>query len=231
MWDETPAQGPVPRALRMLHTLMHEATHVRGGYAEEHYKENGSIEEGTFSYQTTVRKGFREWNLKSPLGAESYTHEGGLSLNEAVTENIAQEVFDAYLVRTGNTGYLKDLSVRAELGSGSYIVDRLALALVIHALAQTLETDIDTVWRGFVQGYMSGSVDLKALVTELNNHLDSPRLYDVVYLLGEEWELDTRYSITDLINRIPGFAERLEVMDSIIQRVDRTRFSNALGLK
>ncbi len=84
--------------------------------------------------------------------------ENFLYLNEAVTDTIAQEIYEEYLQRTGDREYFD--SERAGYHE-AYLGSRVLTKASVEIIASATGIPSEKVWEGFIQGYMSG-VDLNS---------------------------------------------------------------------
>lgn len=197
-WPELDTSLPISiaiekRAAEVLHTLIHEGTHVRGGYQSVKKSTDTSLvgQPRPESWVETRRHrvGLRESEVVTKHSysqdeGESYLETGteavGTSLNEAITENIARQLYLVYLTRTGNGKYLKFEDV-----GGSYQADRLVFSLLLAKLAPKLEVSEEDLWRSFVHAYMSGTVEIQELFNELGDVLNNqPEMIELLRILA-----------------------------------------------
>ncbi len=236
IWGEhNTSVHPAYRVINTLATLIHEATHVRGGYKTEEWERVG-VHDASWAMGYILRTGLRESRSETNHDAPDPRQEKiALSLNEAVTEDISHEVLHEYLVRTGNSTFLSDSNLARVLGDRQgYTLDRLVLATVIDALARELQVPRDEVWKGFVQAYMSGNTDVKQLLADIGRELeDDPNVAELVTFLASDQPLGEIGTLTEdsVIERIKIPDNAREVMDRVIDAFDAKKFKNALNLR
>jgi len=214
------------QTIRMLQTLAHEAAHIRAGYFMKDW-ERGTIENLDYESGFTLNSGLSQTDYST----RTELKKGGLSLDEAVTEDIANEVLAEYLKRTGSAGYLKDPYLRKELGGGAYIVDRLILGVVIDGLAQSIGVHRDEIWKGFVQAYMSGSTELWSLLADISAQLENqPEIAELVSSLGSNVSMDKKdeLSISQIMDRFNDPFYRWAILKRI-EVLDAEKLKNVLG--
>lgn len=163
-WDS--AAAPAEAALKAYTTLVHEAAHIRGGSAHDKWDRVAEGRKG-FEVGHSIVRGVRQSRYEgSMLGRTE--RDSFLSMNEAITDALSHEVLVEYFRRTGTSKYLSDAaSVRALNKGTGYPIDRFALEVLMKALAKRLDVSRDDIWRGFVQAYMSSSVELWGLLHEI----------------------------------------------------------------
>lgn len=217
--------------LTLLKTLIHESAHIRGGYVEAHTDE--WVTPLTLKTEGNVRTGLNETIFTIVDGKQQGELMGhALSLNEALTEEIAHDVFREYLLRTGNSGYLKNQALHTEI-RGSYFDDRVMLHVVVHALAKELGTSEEEVFRGFVHTYMSGSVELEELFRDIEAELaDDPVALDLVEKLkaNHSQTLDLE-SLPRLIDREPSPYGQIRLLQRMGGPLSRNKAMHVLGLR
>ncbi|MDB5264469.1 MAG: hypothetical protein JWN64_40 [Parcubacteria group bacterium] len=221
-WPSTVQQSRAQRNISLLKSLLHESAHIRGAYTEQLERmEGGEISEAT------VRHGLWERHVTN-TGTDSQT---ALSLNEAVTEDIAHEVLREYLIRTGNSSYLTDPAILERLAMGAYVNDRLALSVIIQVIANETKVDKDQVWKGIVRAYMSGNDDLHKLFSDIETTIqENPRAQDVLTMLKSDTRIDHYLPINSLYSVVDDPLEQLEVMKRVIKSFDSEQYRNVLGL-
>lgn len=236
-WDlKNPKQHRNYRALDLLKTLLHESTHLRGAYKSKG-TEQGSFEKEDFEQETQSQMGLETASVRFSLQRGIRTEVQGLSLNEAVTETIAQDLLPEYLIRTGNSGFLKDPRLLQELGPGVYMVDRALLQLVIERLADQFQVDRDIIWRGLVQAYMTGSSAVPELFGEIQMALDyeDKNSFSITRALVSLSESDSAahiYRVDDVLDFIKGEPELQQaIVDRLHNSIDTEKFGHALGLR
>lgn len=235
-WDlEDPEKHRNYRAVDLLKTLLHESTHLRGAYKTEE-SEHGSYKEGDWEKETQSQFGLVSAAMHASLQRGIETEVRGISLNEAVTETIALDILPEYLIRTGNTSFLKDPRLLQELRPGAYTVDRVLLQLVIEKLAEKFEIDRDLVWRGFVQAYMTGSTALPELFAEIYMALDyGDKDFSIVRALVALERSDSAGRIHKIDDALDFIKDQPELQHTIMDRLDRAvdteKFGHALGLR
>lgn len=225
------------RTVDLLRTLLHESAHVRGAYKSEG-ESRGSWDEGNMESETQSQIGLQKGTSRFSSQEGLVTDVQGVSLNEAITETIANDILPEYLTRTGNTGFLKDPRLLQELGPGAYIADRVLLQLVIEKLAEKFEVDRDLVWRGFVQAYMTGSTSLPELFADIYMALDYGGNYEdfpIIRALGALRGSDGAghiYRIDDVLDFIKNQPElQHTILNRLDHAVDTEKFGHALGLR
>ena len=244
MWEQD-AGKPLDRTLFVLSTLMHEATHVRGGYAHENWirwVDFGDI--GEFDAQESmVRAGLEETTYDAESGDQIVK---GLSLSEAVTENISHEVMNEYLRRTGNEKYLRDSEYTYPVfNEGAYSLDRIVLGIVIDELASSLQVDEGLIWQGFVAAYMNGNTDLQSLLEDIQRELErTPAIAELVKLMRSNKPLfkteHTEESVLESLGTTRTWnpfkrrrvqARHDEAIRRVVDPLAAEKFKNVLGLR
>lgn len=224
------------RAIDLLRTLLHESTHLRGAYKSKE-SGRGSYEENNWEKEMQFQIGLQNAAVHASLQRGIETEVRGVSLNEAITETIAMDILPEYLIRTGNTGSLKDSRLLQELGPGAYIVDRVLLQLVIEKLAEKFEVDRDLVWRGFVQAYMTGSTSLQELFAEIYMALDydGDKDFPIARALVALERSDSAghvHRIDDVLDFIKNQPQlQHTILDRLDHAVDTEKFGHALGFR
>lgn len=217
--------------LDLLTTLMHESAHVRGGYSHKSFMKN-SLNYSDWKVGHTVRSGLSQTNAESSNIAGRTIKRAGLSLNEAVTENISHDVLHEYLTRTGNSTLLHDLTLSRDLEVGEYLQDRLFLAFIIEALSVRLEVHRDEIWKGFVQAYMSGNTDIHVLLDEIDAELGNTRYIQEIADIGADKSLSDASvdSYKTLLTHVKS-----EIKEAILKQIkmvlDVERFEDVLRLR
>lgn len=230
LWDEHAPVSSKARALRTLQALAHEATHVRGGYQHERIPMN-ALDAATGQIETFDKRGYEQVHARRRPGVADEFAAQGTDLNEAVTEEIAYDVFKAYLDRTGTSGYLKDPDVLATLQWGEYADERMALMVVMQALARELGVERNVVWRGIVQGYMSGNAELLELMKELDETLkNSPVARSLLEPLKKNTTID-EYQAGGMDRFEPVPAKQQQLLETIANWPQMKRLTDALKLK
>jgi len=206
-WDFEEVESLTPaESIDLLRTLTHESTHVRGGYKEGAWgPTNHGSEAMSSEFVGVVGLRKTQVNLIVPYDPQhSITKvrgETGLNINEAVTENIGQEVLREYLIRTGNNSYLRDPDVQRIIGS--YTPERLALSAVIAVLADKLEVDPANLWQSLVQAYMSGSQPIINTFREIQEVLNAdPDIRELMTALVSKVDMDEDYTFDELLDLI-----------------------------
>jgi len=233
-------QKDIEGKMHVLKTLVHEAVHVRGGYkctkglavleSDENLKIERVKHENIGLKQTS--SGFSAEVVDSGLGAiSSSALVLGVSLNEAVTENIAHEILSEYLIRTGDSGYLLEKKVLGFLGEGSYAVDRMILSIVIGALANELDISMEEIWKGFVKAYMQGDTDILDLMSEVESRLvNTPEISKVAMELAKGEALnDVDYVFSDFSNEMDN--QSRDALRKVLKPFDKEHLQNVLGLR
>lgn len=227
LWGKNDASAhPAYNVLTLLGTLMHEATHVRGGYTARG-RERGN------EFEVTIRAGLREsrYNRANPHRNKIIA----LSLNEAITEDISHEVLHEYLIRTGNSAFLNDPRLANELSnSEGYVLDRFVLATVIDALAREVGVPREEVWKGFVQAYMSGNTDVKELFADLERELKSdPNMTELAFSLASGQPLNETGTLTinKVVDRVKNPDHALKVAYRVMNAFNAKQFVHALNLR
>ncbi|HVW71569.1 MAG TPA: hypothetical protein VHB93_00240 [Candidatus Paceibacterota bacterium] len=215
---------------KMLKTLMHESTHVRGGYRSEQWEREVTPGAGVEA-SAIVRKGLQEWRAHlSPDSEEIHTSRIGVSLAEAVTEEIAIEVFREYLLRTGNAN---SIGSSLDHDKGSYLSDRVALAIVIEVLARKLSLHRDEIWKGFVQAYMNGNAETHIILTGIVSELrDEPKFLELISVIASETTNTEsgRMTIAAIAN-LGATSDALAALEHTNRPFDMEKIKNVLGLR
>jgi hypothetical protein len=222
--EESGETASLVRTISLLRLLMHEAAHVRGGHKREYYEESEEVR------RFILRGGLRE-NLYEIKQGRVDERAHGLSLNEAVTETLGQQVLREYLIRVGKSGYFKNKELSREVGIGSYVADRYILEMVIGALAQKLETDKQDIWRAFVRAYMDGNTDIEDLLNQITTQLSEIPVLNELIEKGAIEALGNRLNLNDTIDRLPDAELSREAFDRITAVLDVRRFKDVLGLR
>ncbi len=235
LWrEDNPSKSPTHRVIRTLASLMHEATHVRGGYKTELWERINEHDAG-WVMGTIFRKGLSESRAETSHDKGYVKEKIALSLNEALTEDISHEVLHEYLIRTGNSVFLNNPDLVSVLNSyQSYSVDRFVFAVVIDVLAKELEVPGDEVRKGFVQAYMSGNMNVKQLLADIERELEStPDIAELIPLLAANQSLFESELLTehDVIDRIKIPHNLIEILEGVINTFDAKKFKNSLNLR
>ncbi len=150
----------------VLSNIMHEETHAAGKVEDcsswearklkwESFFSGKVIEYGKYGYsQSWVRKG------------EFYANFN--YFNEGVTDKIAEEVYEEYLKRTGETGYFLGEKGNKRYSPG-YLPSRALVTAFIEVVASSTHMPSDKIWEAIMQGYMIG---LKLDESELKEAFD-----------------------------------------------------------
>ncbi|MEK7602448.1 MAG: hypothetical protein AAB472_03105 [Patescibacteria group bacterium] len=243
LWELSDGESAPPeKMINILRTLTHESTHIRGGYACEGWinaKERSEVR--TYPLKSVIKSGLKETFITTNLDGTEVL-KLGTGLNEAITENIGQEVLREYLIRTGNSSYLKDDNVYTEIGDGSYSLERLTFSILLEMLASRLEVPTEQLWNSFVQAYINGNQDLHGLVGEWEKVLATdPELVTLadhlIYLdgignLSFENILDVVANPDKEVKpraRIQAYAKRIRALESVAFKANTLR--DALGLR
>jgi DNA-directed RNA polymerase subunit L len=190
-WTNDLVPGDSIETAKLLTTLAHEATHIRG-----------NISHKTFPHPDlpTITAHVSKIGLREQVTLESgkkYFPGGnhGLSLNEAVTEELGIEVLTEYLKRTGNSAYLEDPEVVEIITEGAYISDRRVLGLVIQTLSKNLDVPTSIIWQSMVREYMSGETGTHTILNLLQEALmDDEEIRSMAQMLVTTHEpLDNRF--------------------------------------
>lgn len=216
-----------PTALHLLHTLIHEGVHIRGGYRTESNQIGSRIRE--HKNVTFEKIGFLEATTEEPLFEEPETTCVGWSLNEAVAEEIAIEVMQEYLRRTGASALLQPESMASQaVGNATYLADRLVLVTVVTGLAERLGVSRDEIWKGIVREFMDGNTNTYELLDAISNEFEAHQpLSELVSDLAKDKALGTSgLSEYDIIAKTNAGGQMMEV----IRQVDIHRTRKALGL-
>lgn len=212
------------RAISTLKTLAHESTHVRGGYLCESRHESGVS-------GFVIRRGL--WENVYQRGKEHIKDEiVGVSLNEAVTEEISHEVLREYLRRTGHGEYFQDEALANELGIGAYAVDRFVLKFLVEALSQRLNVSQSDVWKGIVHAYMNGNQDISGLLAEVQSEVAAtPHLAELI-TLGAERSFPGDDSVARLMDAaVIRSDEAARAIRQVAGVLDGEKFQDVLGLR
>lgn len=161
---------------------------------------------------------------------KGFTQNGDfVSLDEAVTEQIAQELFDSYLIRTGNRASLQ-LSERIMFGATNYLFDRVLLHKLLDLLSEKIGIDRDIVWRGFVREYMNGDEAPRTLLEnvrrELEDNPENRKLLDILeskQSIRNEDNEEVKQRFEEIINS--------DVLEKMIPNIIPEHFSDALRIR
>ncbi len=159
---EASERHDVPNAI--LSVLIHEQTHAAGRNQE---KASELKEIGYWAFSALTGR-----SITTGASGYSYseTSRGGIEhnqfhdFNEAVTDLVAQEVYEKYHERTGiqesPEGYME-----------SYLLQKVFLESFMSHVSTTVGIPREVVWQGIKQGYFAGlelgSTNLAALFNEL----------------------------------------------------------------
>lgn len=171
--------------IELLATLTHEATHVRGGYNHEIHA--SEFENDVYSSVTTTSVGVEKFFKTTGKYGES-KKSFALNLNEAITEDIGREVLREYLIRTGNSSYLKDEKTLKEVGIGSYYNERLVFSCLLEVLSERFELPRDVLWKAFVHAYMNSSSEIIPLMLQMGETLERTEAIQV-FVHNLFWEM------------------------------------------
>lgn len=212
------------RAISTLKTLAHESTHVRGGYKCESVHESGVS-------GFVIRRGLSE-NVYQRDKEHIKDEIVGVSLNEAVTEEISHEVLREYLRRTGHGDYLTDKALANELGIGAYAVDRFVLKFLIEVLSQQLNVSQSEVWKGIVHAYMNGNQDISGMLADVQSEVAATPCLAELISLGAERSFPGDDSATELMDAaIVGSVEAARAVRQVGKVIDGEKFQDVLGLR
>lgn len=239
VWDYPEHSRVRPeKIIKLLATLAHEATHVRGSYVHEIVESpSGVTVKGSDDaiLKLEMKTGVEEIQGSSTLpGSYTYSYSySGTSLNEAITENIALEVLREYLLRTGNSGYLADKHTHTEMGSGIYILERLAFNAVVSAFAEELHLSKEEVWRAFVHAYLRGNIEVLDMMREFGKILSTTPEID---LLAKALTLDISLTVigisTDsILEAVASLGGHEEIKDRLSALGKRVRILNSVEFK
>lgn len=217
----------VPRGLMMLQSLIHEATHVRGGYSLEHHTPIPNTDEVRTLETQVFRIGVQE---EIQWGQTKEMRRYGFSLSEAITENIAHEVLIEYLTRTGNTSYVKDERMMRSLSSGYYVPDRFVLEVLIKKLATDVQIPQVVVWKSLVSAYMSNMYTVTNIVRDISTEVSLLPIRDLLLKSQSHAGIE---SLRDeaLSQAIPTEREQEEVAHMIRESINVKSLQDALGLR
>jgi hypothetical protein len=199
---------------------------------------------GEFDAQESmVRAGLEETTYDAESGDQIVK---GLSLSEAVTENISHEVMNEYLRRTGNEKYLRDSEYTYPVfNEGAYSLDRIVLGIVIDELASSLQVDEGLIWQGFVAAYMNGNTDLQSLLEDIQRELErTPAIAELVKLMRSNKPLfkteHTEESVLESLGTTRTWnpfkrrrvqARHDEAIRRVVDPLAAEKFKNVLGLR
>src|SRR3989344_8929298 len=213
--------------VRVLHALIHEATHVRGGFKVQsqlhsYYPEHKA--------EVSIRWGLHEIHARENEDGDIEKENIGVSLNEAVTENITHEVLQLYLQQTGENKLFTDPALRKQVGFSFYGLDRFFLELVINILSQSLQTDRDEIWRGFVHAHMNGNIEMIQLLQNLSSQLKNNSYIDEILSQGADRELDTKLINGLLFDEIKNTPQEQMLANKIKEVLNISKFRDVLKL-
>jgi hypothetical protein len=194
-----------------LETLMHELLH---NLSRTKFSSLEKAENYTLLPKLELTKGFTQDGLF-------------VNLDEAVTEQIAQEVFDTYLKRTGNKKLIRD-EERILFGAGTYTIERIILQKIIDALSLELHVDRELIWKGFIREYLNGNEAPKALLENIAAELEhDPESRELLDLLRKEQIPENE--IAEIEHKIGKLLSQ-ERIGKLVPSILSENFSNTLGI-
>ncbi len=220
VWDPS-IYSDTGENINMLKTLIHETCHIKSGFLMITTKDEHGEVKSEFN-----RNGVEEY-WHTPEVDHLYV---GTSLNEAITENISDEVLFEYLIRTGDSESLSRPEVLAELGYGSYVPDRILLSMVIDALARVLEIPRDTMWKGIVSAYLSGSTEFYTLFRDIQEKLIGEEVYKLLPLITSEKSLKV-LQLDNYIKTTGNVGDAIHAVNRIVNLFTKPYLDHALGLR
>lgn len=221
VWDGKDSREPKIKNLDNLHVLVHEATHIRSGFAQGELRGNSLVKAGRMGLEDLYGEGDPDKILAF-----------GTSLNEAVTENLSHEVLSEYLLRTGNSSYLTSPELLNGISGGIYHVDRILFSIIAASLAESMGVSRDEVWKGFVHSYMSGNQDVLELLGRIRLELSkSQKIAEMVTLLSSDTSLHGFVSANEIYKALDTNAGRHEIYSIVCEPFDKKHLQNVLGFR
>lgn len=217
-----------PLGLLALESLLHEAVHLYSFHEMSRVVPEGADEDAPVS---TVRRVFGYQEQDFTIEGTPGISTANVSFNEAVTEQLALQVFDEYLTRTGDRSLLKKYpEASKEISTATYANDRMLLNATIDALARRLEVDRDLIWKSFVQGYIFKEERPRKVLVRIASELIADSRIAAVNAL----ELDSPTPIQGTPQEVTaGMTERdiEEALDRVIHGIRTEEIQDALGLR
>lgn len=220
-------EGKVPAGVRALYALVHEMTHLYG-FREHRLLPAGHKDLRFEGEGLELRTGYSDQQFGADPGNLS---EVAVSLNEAVTEELALEAVNEYVRRTGESAMFDGHpEARKVLSTATYPVDRLVLQAVIGSLASRLEVDRDTVWRSFVRGYFSPEGKTAEFVVEIMRTLmdHAPSALAASQLL--EGFVLNNVRVEDALQGFE-YEQVRDAVEKFMHSTDRGKIEDALGYR
>lgn len=219
LWNALVA-SEAPIYLAALHNLIHETAHSRSRYYEVY---DETLPEAVVPVRSG--KGLIEgWIPKDTEKLIPFA----MSLDEAVTEEIALEVVAEYLRRTGNSNLIQGEGMQ-RITTMSYTGNRIMFQTIIGELGDRLGVDRILVWRSFIQMYLSGEESTVNLLHSIAGELSKEPMGNPLFVKGllqsdPNVDLDeTRQNVTD-----PASVQA--AVERVFDRFGSSRVQNALGL-
>jgi len=210
----------------MLSTLIHEETHA-------------AASERTCVTDEAIARMLRR--SKTEAGTTYAAEDGGYGeiiitqgklsvahkmLNEAITDTIANEVYDTYLERTGERSRYSDSEGNADFKQ-SYRPAREVLRFVLRRIAEKAELPEDVVWGAVKQGYFSPESGTLRQFKETLEETVGRQISEMLETAptgGEEELSEVRYSLMkkeEFIAEIDGLAAEYKSIEEREKMAER----------
>lgn len=210
-----------------LHMLIHEMVHLYARTESSDLKEGDArlrVEDGASVLLTGLED--------RQTGVSGERSKLGVKLNEAVTEQIALQVFDTYLHRTGDRYLIRnDIDGSEDLNREGYLYERVLLNVVIQTLAESvgLKNSEDVVWHGFVQAYMNGNQAVTELMDTVGKELEASDVAQpaakILLKMGEGSDIDEK-----LVVQLRENPEMKAAIEKTIATLKPEQVQNLLGI-
>lgn len=214
-----------------LATLIHESLHdtarssVPKGSISRSVSEHGRVDIGLstlYERESTRRADNPIYSDDTEIARDR------ASLDEAMTEKMANDALMAYLHRKGLMRMAPKKAIE-QIGKTAYQAERYVLEDLIDILADALETDRADIYHGFVRLYFSNEhrvEEVRALIDETLGNPKAGKRFDDEWAEGFEW----KGPIRGVVSKRLGVGVKKRAVDRVRNSTNLSKIENLLGL-